>query len=409
MIEDADGSGSGSAITTPYTANNLNQYTAIDSLAAPTYDANGNTATLQTSLTGPTWSYTYDAQDRLTGGTSTTGDTFTFAYDARNRCIARVINGTTIANLYDDWSLIEERTPVDSLSATHMHGAWLDEILCTIRDVSGSSVTTFHHHDGLGSVTALSDTTGTLLERYSYDAYGKPTIYNAAGAIIAVSAQSNRFLYTGREWFQELNLSDHRHRYYQPDIGRWLSRDPIEEYGGINLYGYVENRPTGTLDSFGLAGNGFPDIVIDGSVWRHSVSDAGHIHVGPGGKDQGPHYHGPNNQKYFPKTKMICNSDGDWFPAPNSFLKKWRQEVDRLKKLGKNVKGVAGLIVLISTAVASGQCDEKITEIQFKLEIYRAEPDDQIIMDIVTLSDQIFGNEAASLNLWKALQDGRGK
>ena len=95
-------------IITHYTANNLNQYTGIGATSAPGYDANGNT----TSLAG--WSYSYDAQGRLIGGTSVEGGSFTFAYDPLGRCAARTINGTTTANLYSGWSLIEETTAAGS-------------------------------------------------------------------------------------------------------------------------------------------------------------------------------------------------------------------------------------------------------------------------------------------------------
>jgi RHS repeat-associated protein len=66
-------------------------------------------------------------------------------------------------------------------------------------------------------------------------------------------------LFTGREWFPELGLQDNRHRYYHPGVGRWLSRDPIEEEGGLNLYGYVLNDPINAWDLFGLSDcNVFP-------------------------------------------------------------------------------------------------------------------------------------------------------
>jgi YD repeat-containing protein len=125
-------------------ANPVNQYTLIDSLAAPAYDADGNTTSIQFPPVGAgsasaVWSYQYDAQNRLIGGTDGT-HSFSFAYDARSRCVARTIDGTTTANLYDRWSLIEERTATDTELAHHLHGAALDEVLCTVT-ASGKSPT----------------------------------------------------------------------------------------------------------------------------------------------------------------------------------------------------------------------------------------------------------------------------
>jgi RHS repeat-associated protein len=250
MTNDPDGSGSSAAVVTSYTTNDLNQYTGVGAgLSLPSYDVNGNTTHLATTLGESAWNYSFNAQNELIAGSNGAGTVnFSFAYDARRRCVARTVNGETTANVYDGWNLIEELSVSDTLSAKHLHGAETDEILCTI----GTSATVYHHHDGLGSVTALTDAMGALVERYTYDVYGTPSTFDASGAPLSASAYGNRFLYTGREWLADLKLSDHRHRYYQPEIGRWLSRDPIEERGGINLYQYVGNKVTIFNDIFGL-------------------------------------------------------------------------------------------------------------------------------------------------------------
>jgi RHS repeat-associated protein len=91
-----------------------------------------------------------------------------------------------------------------------------------------------------------------MVQRYTYDLYGKPTLFLESDAQINDGEEWNRFLFTGRGWFGKLELYDHRNRYYNPELGRWLTRDPIQEYGGINLFGYVGNDPVNWLDAFGL-------------------------------------------------------------------------------------------------------------------------------------------------------------
>ena len=165
---------------------------------------------------------------------------------------------TVTAFLFDEWNLLEDRSPADTLLAKYIHGANIDEIIAMLVPSGTTDTPYFHHHDGLGSVTALTSDNGALLESYYYDAYGTPSVFNASAAPIANSAIGNRFLFTGREWFEPIDLQENRFRYYQPSLGRWLSRDPIGEEGGINLYGYVRNSPAGRTDPLGLQSWGPP-------------------------------------------------------------------------------------------------------------------------------------------------------
>jgi RHS repeat-associated protein len=247
VVEDPDGRGS--AMTTPYTANALNQYTAIDGFVPPLYDSNGNLTRVQTSATAPIWTYAYDAQNRLVSGSATDGTTFTFAYDAKNRCIARSINATTTLYLFDDWNLIDERNSTDTQLAKCIHGPAIDEMLVRTTPTG----TAYYHQDGLGSTTALTNATGTLLESYRYDVFGAPTFLDATGTAVPSSPTSNRFQYTGREYLPELALHDYRNRVYQAELGRFLQTDPIRfDAEDVNWYRYVENRPINQIDPEGL-------------------------------------------------------------------------------------------------------------------------------------------------------------
>ncbi len=242
-----DSANNGGAVV-PYTANALNQYTAIDGLVLPTYDANGNLSRVQTKLGQSVWNYSYDAQNRLTGGTSSNGDTFTFTYDAWGRCVARTISGATLLYVWDGWRLVSEREVSGTEQARYIFGTVMDESLCRITPTGAS----YYHQDKLGSTVAITDSTGVLIERNTYGGYGAPTFFDASGSASTGSLSGNRLLFTGREWLAPLELNDHRNRIYSPEIGRWLSRDPIGEIGGINLYAYGRNSPTTLLDPLGL-------------------------------------------------------------------------------------------------------------------------------------------------------------
>ena len=260
MNEDADGSASGSVVTTPYSANALNQYTAIDGLATPAYDNRGNITTLQTETGGPTWTYGYDAQNRLISVSGTNGVTASFAYDARNRCVARTVSSSMLLFVWDDWNLLDERNTSDAVQAYYVHGARVDELIAK----TDSSGAVYYHQDGLGSTVALTNGSGNLLERYTFDAYGQPSLSDGSGSSITVTGFGNRFLFTGREWLasgsNKLEIYDYRNRVYTPGVGRFLQTDPIGfDAGDANLYRYVFNNSVLNTDPLGL----LPEARID--------------------------------------------------------------------------------------------------------------------------------------------------
>jgi RHS repeat-associated protein len=110
----------------------------------------------------------------------------------------------------------------------------------------------YYHFDGLGSVVALSDVNSVLVERYTYDVFGRPTIRDPNGAEIAESAFANPYLFTGRAYDAETGLFYYRARYYDFATGRFLQPDPTGYTDGLNLYSYCGNNPFNFLDPSGL-------------------------------------------------------------------------------------------------------------------------------------------------------------
>jgi RHS repeat-associated protein len=108
-----------------------------------------------------------------------------------------------------------------------------------------SSTTSYYEADGLGSVTSLSSSSGSLTNTYSYDSYGKLTA--STGTI------TNPYRYTGREVDSETGLDYYRARYYDQTAGRFLTEDPGGFDQGSNFYEYAANNPAAYIDPFGLA------------------------------------------------------------------------------------------------------------------------------------------------------------
>jgi len=106
---------------------------------------------------------------------------------------------------------------------------------------------TFYHADGNGNVTALVNGSGTVVAKYLYDSFG-----NTLGMWGSLAA-GNTYRYSSKEVDLRSEAYYYGYRYYQPNLQRWVNRDPIGESGGINLYGYVGNNPSRYYDPYGLS------------------------------------------------------------------------------------------------------------------------------------------------------------
>jgi RHS repeat-associated protein len=234
--------------TTVYLVNNCNQYTNVGSLLL-SYDKNGN---MTSSTNGTT--YSYDAKNRLVGASSGS-NTMNVTYDTRSRVVSREINGTTIYYAYDGWNLIGEYDTFGNEQVHYIYGPGSDEPLCMVN----SDGTYYYHQDGNGNVAALTDESGSVVESYAYDPYGKPTIYAPNGTVRSTSAVGNRFMFSGREYIPQFGLYDYRNRVYSPVYGRFLQTDPIRFQGGdYNIYRYCGNSPVNYSDPDGLCFNLHP-------------------------------------------------------------------------------------------------------------------------------------------------------
>jgi RHS repeat-associated protein len=109
----------------------------------------------------------------------------------------------------------------------------------------------------LGSVVMLTDSNGAAYQRYSYDAWGKVTARDASGSVIASSAISAPWLFTGRRFDKESGLYHYRARTYSAELGRFLQMDPIKfDAGDPNIFRYVGNNPINGTDPRGEFGVG---------------------------------------------------------------------------------------------------------------------------------------------------------
>jgi len=118
----------------------------------------------------------------------------------------------------------------------------------TLHTASGPAAGThFAAYDGNGNVVALSAATdGSPTARYEYGPFGEPI------RVTGPAAALNPFRFSTKRTDPTTDLVLYEYRAYSPTSGRWLNRDPIEESGGRNLYGFVYNNPIRRIDRLGL-------------------------------------------------------------------------------------------------------------------------------------------------------------
>ena len=206
----------------------------FSSAPSRTWPLNGNLAT--ETVGAVTTTYTWDSRNRLTG-ISKTGLTASFVYDGLGRRKSKTVNGSTTGFWYDGNDVYAELSGMTP-SFTYIRGLSIDEPY-----VRKGTSDEFYETDALGSSVALTNGAGASQTTYTYEPFGT--------TILGGTASSNAFQFTGRE-NDGTGLYYSRTRYYNPNLSRFISRDPIGFSGGINSYAYVENSPLSWIDPQGL-------------------------------------------------------------------------------------------------------------------------------------------------------------
>lgn len=231
--------------TTNYRVNNVNEYTEITGSQAftPQYDANGN------MVKDDAYTYRYDYNNKLI---QVDDRTAIYLYDALGRRIRKTTAEGTVNFFYAGDDVIEEQDGAKASLATYLVGNGIDDLIKMNRN--GSDY--FYYTNHLGSVMAITDRSGEIVERYEYDPFGKVSFYNGSGTALMKSAIGNEVLFTGRSYNAESGLYDYRARAMNPNIGRFVQVDPLLYVDGMNALGYVNNNSVGFVDPWGYKSSG---------------------------------------------------------------------------------------------------------------------------------------------------------
>ncbi|MFW0754936.1 RHS repeat-associated core domain-containing protein [Pseudomonas sp. H11T01] len=212
--------------------------------------------------------YRYDCQHRLIGVTLPDGSIASYRYDAFGRRIRKTVDDQSTEFFWQGEQLIAERSSSHYRSYVYEPGSFRPLALL---DGEGPSKARplYYQLDHLGTPQELTAHNGEIVWSATYSAYGKLTRLNQA----AKEPLEQPLRFQGQYYDPETGLHYNRHRYYNPDIGRYLTPDPSKLAGGLNGYQYTPN-PTGWVDPLGLNANCPPGNKKGGCALPDGVSKA---------------------------------------------------------------------------------------------------------------------------------------
>jgi RHS repeat-associated protein len=301
------------------TSNQDNQLTELDANASGlSYDAAGNMTACRPDKDGD-WSKGYtiiwDAWNRIVQvkDAQTSATVATYAYDGLTRRTTTTIGSTIRRFFYNDqWKCVEER--VGSSSNPDRVYYWStrkghrDELLRRDRATSGGTLneTLWCQMDYFDPI-AIANGSGEIQERYTYTAFGLASILTPAFAPRTTTNHAWNFLFHGQFRDAETGWDNYGFRYYLPWLGRWPSKDIIDERNGSNLYKAHTFSLINEVDYLGLyTSNDYPtwggypppvpfaEVPTQGNCWRFACNDP----LSPGDSD-----HNPTPNDWRPITK----------------------------------------------------------------------------------------------------------
>ena len=264
----------------PHAVSKITMNDGVTVYANYLYDANGNmTTSLDAASKGRTLTWTsFNMPIQITGNKpatsnvtllsttpiNTTSSSFQFVYNASHERVKETLpDGTIVLNMsprVDTGIHIEVRTKTNgeitfmgSLYAGSMPFGAARTVIATTGVKTDS--TSYFHTDHLGSIIAITDQTGAVTERRSYDAWGKRRNLNGTSIANAFVTSDVRHAFTGHEDLGEVGLIHMNGRLYDPATGRFISADPTIQFPrymqSFNRYSYINNNPLRSTDPSG--------------------------------------------------------------------------------------------------------------------------------------------------------------
>lgn len=248
--------------------------TPFDAFTAGLKTYNYNNVNQLLASTNPAEIFTYDDDGNMTQGYTSEGYVFTATYDAENRLksIQYTDSGNVVhrteyyyggdsmlaqAKKYDNGVLVsdtmlvkagflplQERDGNNAVTREYTWGLNLGGGVGGLLNLSQNGNNYSYLYDGKGNVTALLDSLQSVVASYRYDVFGKP--------LKKTGTLDQPYRFSTKQYDEQTGHYGFGYRFYSPSVGRWMTRDPLGEAGGANLYQMVGNNPINYIDPLGL-------------------------------------------------------------------------------------------------------------------------------------------------------------
>ncbi len=271
--------------TFTYNGQDLRAQESLDGSAIPPAPAIPETNTTYTtndvnqllSTLAPDRTFVYDLDGNMTQGYTKDGYVFTASYDAENRMTS--MQYTDSSSVLHRQEFAYSGDGLVAIERTYENGTLVSDIrimrdgMLPILDKDGSTNATLRQYtwglnlgggiggllhlysasagqnyaylyDGKGNVEAMLDNSESVVAAYRYDPFGK--------LLAKTGSLEQPFGFSTKRYNAPVGMVQYEARNYFPPIGRWDSRDPLGEAGGLNLYAFVGNNPVNWVDPWGL-------------------------------------------------------------------------------------------------------------------------------------------------------------
>ena len=292
------------------------------------------------SDTGELWTYEYDLSNRLVkvnysnNGTNGLKEKTGYLYDYRGLCIAKTsVKGTDYYEYTADGRLIYTENSDHTIEYIYSGTS----VFAEVRKQYGDNETFYHHADHLGTTEVITDESGTVVWKASYEAFGSVLCENGTRVFEAS--------FTGKFFDKDIGLYYFNARWYDAETGKFVTQDPARD--GINWYVYCLNNPLKYFDPLGLESE---EGTTNSNLWEDNVNKEDHYdeprrriaYVSPFGWS---HYAPQRIFGYFNvydamSTLLIFNINGTKIEGETFTLRMWKGTY--------GLAGVGGEMVLYS-------------------------------------------------------------